>query len=277
MGLSPDNTTSIVYHNIFDYPLTVQELHIWKSSKSVTGITNITYKNGFYFLKGREEIVKKRLRREKYSKKKLKIAKHNTCYLSLVPSVLFVGITGALAMNNASKNSDIDLFIITKKNSLWLTRLAILVILVIRGIPFRRAGRREERDKLCLNMWLDEGNLSWPKNDRNIYTSHEIAQIKPLINKNRIYEKFLFKNKWVLDFWPKAVQIRSMQYVASSRQKFILHSTFYMLRSVVEKLAFKLQYLYMKSKITREVVTPTCAIFHPNDWGKRVLKKLNLI
>ena len=31
----------------------------------------------------------------------------------------------------------------------------------------------------------------------------------------------------------------------------------------------------MKPKITREVVTPTRAIFHPNDWGKKVLTILS--
>ena len=44
----------------------------------------------------------------------------------------------------------------------------------------------------------------------------------------------------------------------------------------LEKTAFKLQYLHMKNKITREVITPTRALFHPKDWGKIIMKKLAL-
>jgi hypothetical protein len=36
-------------------------------------------------------------------------------------------------------------------------------------------------------------------------------------------------------------------------------------------IAFEIQYQHMKSKMTRETVTRTRALFHPHDWGKVVL------
>lgn len=275
MGYERSDIT-ILYHNIFDYPLTKAELSKWKVAKGVSSLTSITSKDGFYFLKGREEIIKKRLQKEKYSKKKLKIAQKASKLISKIPSVLFVGITGALAMNNAGKNSDIDLIVVTKQNTLWLTRLVILVILFLLGIPIRRAGENEQRDKLCLNMWLDKTDLVWPKKDRNIYTAHEIAQIVPLVNKQKTYEKFLWKNKWILDFWPSAI---GREYIGTrisyiAKNQYAIYNILY---TFLNKFAFKIQYFYMRNKITREIVTPTRAIFHPTDWGKKVLKKLLLV
>ena len=93
---------------------------------------------------------------------------------------------------NNLKNSDIDLLIITRKNMLWTTRALVYGVLKVMGYQLRKPEQKSEKDKLCLNMWLDETSLVWDRKDRNIYTGHEIAQIVPLINKKNIYEKFLF-------------------------------------------------------------------------------------
>lgn len=182
-----------------------------------------------------------------------------------------VAATGSLAMGNANDESDIDLMVVTKKGALWTTRLFAYLLIGLFGIPFRRFGRRDKRNKLCLNMWLDESDLVWPEKDRNIYTSHEIAQIVPLVNKDKTYEKFLSKNKWVLDFWPNSVKIEKLTNKMVNgkleNRKFT--------QGVLEKVCYRLQYQYMKTKITREVITSTRALFHPQDWGNVVLFRLH--
>lgn len=265
--LNSGQKASIAYHNIFDYPLTEAELDKWEAGPLALKIKNQRVKIKKNFDLRRE--------REKSSEEKLLIAKKAAGLITKIPTVRLVAVTGALAMKNATAESDIDLMIITKANSLWLTRLVTLVILMILRIPFRRTSRRDERDKLCLNIWLDETALEWEKKDRNIYTAHEIAQIMPLVNKDDVYGRFLVKNKWILDYWPKAVKLpqdtRILGYKDIRNKK-----TRNILVSSIEYLAFCLQYVYMKSKITREVVTPHKALFHPNDWGKIVLKQLGL-
>jgi hypothetical protein len=126
-------------------------------------------------------------------------------------------------------------------------------------------------------MWLDESDTVWSRKDRNIYTAHEIAQIIPLVNKNKSYEKFLLTNKWVLKFWPNAVKLNTkiLRY-KDAGEKTLISSIKYLMSSPLEKLVYQLQYLYMKPKITREVVTPTRGIFHPQDWGKIVLERLRI-
>jgi len=149
------------------------------------------------------------------------------------------------------------------------------LVLRMMNYAVRKPNDKDQKDKLCLNIWLDESALSWGKKDRNIYSAHEIAQVVPIVDKENVHQRFLQKNRWILDYWPSAVRLSSMQYVVRSMQKSILHSTFYVLLSWFNKLAFKLQYLYMKPKITREVVTLHKAIFHPRNWGKEINELLS--
>ena len=202
---------SLKYHDIFNYPLTSDEIKKWQVGKEFT-ISNLQFptneKQNFHFINGRQNIIKTRIQNEKYSKKKLKIAKEAAKTISRIPTVLFVGITGSLAMMNAKKDSDIDLLIITKSEMLWISRLLVYCLLVIGDFSLRKPRVKNERDTLCLNMWLDETDLVWDKKDRNIYTAHEIAQVVPLVNKNKIYKRFLNINKWILNYWPNSVKIR---------------------------------------------------------------------
>ena len=223
---------SIKYHAIFDYELIKSDFPKWlhKKDKSITGIRSIK--------------SKKRLQREKISRQKLQIAQKAAKILSKIPTVKFVGVTGSLAMMNSNENSDIDLMIVTSSNNLWTTRLFTYLLIHLFGFKRRFPMEKAENDKLCFNLWLDEDDLVWRKSDRNIYTSHEIAQIMPLVNKDKTYEKFLFQNKWILSFWPYAVRILNLESrIWNKNSKFQIPNSKF---SPVEKLAFKLQYLYMK-------------------------------
>ncbi|MBI2103796.1 hypothetical protein HYT59_02205 [Candidatus Woesebacteria bacterium] len=264
-------TASLIYHDIFDYPLTVAELIHWQAGKNVINHRSliINHKKGFYYLKGREGNILKRLAREKTSVKKIKTAQLAGTVLARIPMVKMVGITGALAMKSADKDSDIDLMIIASKGTLWTTRLLVYCLLLFVGFKLRRAGVKDQKDKLCLNMWFDESDLIWRR--RNIFTAHEIAQIVPIVNKNNTYEKLLQKNRWILEYWPKSVGIKNYELgIRESKRRFaIIHYSLFIIR-LIELFAFKVQYRYMRSKITREVVTPTRAVFHPFDWSKHI-------
>lgn len=265
--LGKKELVSIIYHDIFDYPLTVFELIKWNTGDKVklskTQDVKVAGKRGYLFIKDREGLILKRFMRKRISARKMVLAKRAAKILSFIPTIKMVAVTGALAMENANEEADIDLMIITSKDTLWTTRLFTLLLLDILRIPRRKYGDRDQKDKLCLNIWLDENNLVWRK--RNIFIAHEIAQINPLINKEEAYEKFISKNKWIADYWPNAVKIHSY-----SRQTNIRPS----LLTIFEPLARKFQLWYMKDKITREVVTPTRALFHPIDWGSLVTSKL---
>ncbi len=249
---------SILYHSVFNYSLTSHELHRWLAGKKL-----VLSNNGF------TKIVQKRSTNTNVRKQstKFELAKKASEEIAKSKNVLFVGITGSLAMNNAKKESDIDLMIITKVNKLWSTRAFVLFTLLLKRYKLRRSGILNERDKLCINVWIDESKLSW-EYSKNAYIAHEIAQVVPLINKEQIYERWILQNKWVSDYWPNALpKVKLISSVPKNHD-------FNFLEDIVEFTFYKLQFLYMYSKITREITTAHIALFHPYDWGEKVMKTL---
>jgi predicted nucleotidyltransferase len=265
---------AVYYHSIFDYPLKLKELVKWRVGRKAN-LNSFNQKlasyRGYFFLQGKENSIYKRLIRESFSKGKLKLAKKAAGKLEKIPTIKFIGVTGALAMKNADEGSDIDLLIITRKNTLWLTRGITLLLLKLLNIPVRRFGQKEEKNKLCLNIWIDESDLEWEKKRRNIFTAHEIVQITPLVDKENVFERFVYKNRWIRNYWPKAIRIR-----AKSQKTRKAAGSWSLIFNLLEPIARNLQLLYMRGKVTKEIVTPTKALFHPNDLSEYVLKRLNL-
>jgi hypothetical protein len=182
-----------------------------------------------------------------------------------------------LAMNNARLGSDIDLIIITKKGTLWTTRFVTHCLLLAAGFKLRRAGDRHERDRICMNMWMDERDLKLRVSKiklKNLFISHELLQVRPLVNKNQIYEKLLTRNKWIFDYWSNAVMLRDSA-VYKGTKNLISQCLNITISIFIEPIAYRVQKYHMRNKITREVVTPTRAFFHPVDWGEKVVKKLD--
>lgn len=272
--LGPREIASLAYHDIFDYPLNLGELIKWQAGKkfSLRQEKLVINKNGFYFLQGREGVVLKRLLRERISSRKFEIARKIGQILSFIPTIKMLAVTGALAMGNASDSSDIDLLVVSKKGTLWASRLVTLLFLDLLGIPRRKYGEREQADKLCFNIWLDETSLAWNKKNRNVYTAHEICQIIPLVDKDNTYQKFLYLNNWVKDFWPNAVKIDKVEEKKESPG--LLAKIFFELCFFFEPVARLFQYKHMQGRKTRETVTQKKALFHPHDWGKIVLSRL---
>src|SRR3972149_589361 len=78
--LSGKNVASVFYHDIFDYPLTAQELIRWEAGRRLTvkdKSLTIDFRNGFYFLAGRAASILKRLLRKRISSRKLRVGRED--------------------------------------------------------------------------------------------------------------------------------------------------------------------------------------------------------
>ena len=274
---------TLIYSDIFDYPLTKEG--IWKFligrvdralfEKDLISFTPSRWerKNGYYFLSGREEVVEKRIKRKKESGKKLDFARKIIKKLSRIPTVLFIGISGGLALENAEEKDDVDLFVITLKNNLWITRL-ILVFLLIGMGQYRGRGKKESQ-KVCLNMLIDEEALMFEKDRQDLYTAHEIVQLRPMFDRDNTYNKFLSANKWIDRFlpnWRATVGNKTRNY-AESFFSFFLRPVLRL--SALEHFAKIMQLLYMKKHRTKETVESHFLAFHPFDYKNFVLKEYN--
>ena len=194
---------TIAYADIFDYPLKADELQRWLiqgDSFAPAKVSPYWIKtNRFYHLPGRSKIISLRRQRQHFSHLKWPIAYRAAKILSFIPSVKLVAVTGALAMNNANKDDDIDLMVVTAKNRLWSTRLMATLLL----FPHLRGGRTDSSkvaNKLCLNLWLDETTLAIKR--RNLYIAHEICQAQPVFERDQTYQKFIAANLWYKRFLP---------------------------------------------------------------------------
>jgi len=209
---------TLAYADVFDYPLKKEEIFSFLLAKKAANRfelakvlaqlgSQIDQSGCFYFLKGRKNLILIRKKREKWSQKKLKIAFRTARWLKLIPWVQMVAVTGGLSLKNASKDDDIDFLIVAKKNRLWLSRFFSVLLVELMGRR-RRPQDKDFENKICLNMFLDGAHLALPPKERDLFTAHEVIQLRPIWDRNQTYHKFIKANQWVKQFLPNWGQKR---------------------------------------------------------------------
>ncbi|TSC90992.1 MAG: hypothetical protein CEN92_334, partial [Candidatus Berkelbacteria bacterium Licking1014_96] len=152
---------------------------------------------GFWFLKGREKIINIRKERVQISKGKIKRAIYYVRFLKFVPFIRSISIANSLSFYNAKKSSDIDLFIITQKNRLWITRTSTALLLTALGVK-RRKGRNNDPDRFCLSFFATTKSLNLKSIYQypfDPYLSFWIAGLKPIYGV-ATFGRFVTKNIW---------------------------------------------------------------------------------
>lgn len=289
---------TLIYADLFDYPLKIQEIHKWliakkgtlrqveKGLKGLNQKSKIKNQNGYYFLPQKIGLVAKRIRTKKQSLIYFKKAKVLSQILKVVPWIKLVGISGGLAMENVSKKDDIDLFIITAKNRLWIARLLALGLLSLTGQRRKRTDfSKKAAGKCCVNILLEEDQLN--QKHKDLFTAHEVLQMRVLWQRDGVYSKYLENNSWVFKFlsnWIDQSVVSSKYNVVREKQK-NTHTTSYILPTTIldifEKLAKKFQLKIMQKPNGSERIEDGALYFHPEDCRLKVLteykKKLTSI
>jgi hypothetical protein len=283
MGVSTSDYlfATVAYADIFDYPLSSDDIYFWsikkvsRQSLRTEKIPGVVHNNCLFTLKGRQSIRTSIVKRQTISKEKRDRARGVGKWLKLIPSVTLVGVTGGVAVNNALPNDDIDLFIITARDTLWITRVLVTFIVELLGVR-RHPSDRNVKNKICLNMFMSERSLGIPKKEQDLYTAHEVLQMAPLWARGNSYKQFLESNSWVKNLLPIAWGIKHV-----GRNNHPKASYFWTYISVfflrfLEKPSKYVQLWYMSSRRTREVITPRILKFHPNDarvWIRKEFEK----
>lgn len=257
------------YADIFEYPLTEEELRTW-----------LPFVNNFKrplpavypeLVEGQGEALKTRVKRAAWSKEKWERAKKVVAFLRFIPTIQLAGVTGGLAMNNAKKEDDIDLFFIASCGTVWITRLLVTCAVECLGIR-RKPGEKDVRNKICLNMFVADDALSLPKNERDFFAAHEVLQMVPLWERGAIYKKFLLANRWAEKFlpnaWAEKYRVLSIEYREKRTMQYAIR--------IFEPFARVFQLWYMKRHRTTEVISDSFIRFHPADarlWIKKAFAK----
>lgn len=115
-------------------------------------------------------------------------------YIKWIPGIKMIWIWNSLAMKSATKDSDIDLYIVTDKNAMWFVRIIITFIFQVLKV---RKDDKNHKARFCLSFFstIDWMDFSSFKIDNDIYLYFWIVYFKPILDYSETYEKFLEKNK----------------------------------------------------------------------------------
>jgi hypothetical protein len=102
-----------------------------------------------------------------------------------------IAISGSLSKGVMHDDGDIDYFIITAPERLWICR-SILIL-------FKKVFLLNSKKYFCVNYFVDENNLKII--DENIFTAIEINYLLPVFNEPLI-QKLKVENEWAKSYFP---------------------------------------------------------------------------
>jgi hypothetical protein len=119
----------------------------------------------------------------------LPIAYRIAGFLYKFPFVRGIGISGSLSKNFAEPDSDIDFFIITRANRLWIARTCMHLLKKLSFLTGRQHW-------YCMNYYIDEEALAIE--EQNIFTATEIVTLLPVHG----MADFFKANEWTGWYFP---------------------------------------------------------------------------
>ncbi len=199
---------SVIYASLFDYPLTLDQLHhsliesdqtrseilaVYDGSEPLHGI--VEFRDGFFFPKGRADLIAERRRREERSRAFLRRHRRVLQLICALPFTRLVAVSGSIAHLNLEAGGDLDLFIVTRGRRVWTVTVAVLVLTKL----LRR------RRTVCANFVLADSHLAIEQQD--LFTANQVIHLKPLIGDD-LLDAFLAANPFVIRYYPNGITRR---------------------------------------------------------------------
>ncbi len=298
---------TLIYYDILDFPLTLSEVHkylinpkrfsndsvpgdislgsIAEELDNLVGGGQIDSKNGFYFLPGRNDLYELRIDREKIAAQKWKKFLRMAKWLSFNPCLSGFFSCGSVALGNTTKNSDFDVFVISRSNRLYTSRFFLWLIASLLGAR-RKTSDTIAPDKLCFNHHITDGDMFLKY--QSLYTAQLYSNLKPVFMSPGLTDKFFASNIWMNeylhDFSPQTdligrnVKMSFFSGIISKAMGLIFNSS---AGDILENMFKKYQQdRIMQNPLTgqpggRVVCTDTELEFHPHSFEGKVIEKYN--
>ena len=193
----------LVYFDLFHYPLSYEELIsfvdiVVDEEEFITIIEELLLSKKifklteYYSLRNDAFLSERRNKGTLAAAPLLEKGEKIANLLYKFPYVRAVGISGSVSKNCADENADVDYFIITKANRLWIARTLLHL--------FKKISFTRNRNKYyCMNYFIDEADLLIE--EKNIYTATEIFTLMPIAG-NGSMTKFFEANTWSYTYFP---------------------------------------------------------------------------
>ncbi len=110
--------------------------------------------------------------------------------LGFIPFISSASLSGGTVHYGYENHNDIDLFIITKPNALYIVYALIHVFSLFFKV----------REELCANYLIDERVMEI-KYPHDFYTAHQIISLRAIKNK-KLLDCFFNQNNWIKEYFP---------------------------------------------------------------------------
>ncbi len=191
----------LLYFDVFEYPLTATEIFERSTVKAIKTLhqeldmlteKGLIYRyNGYYTTQNNPALISRRIKGNECAQRHMKIAKLISTVIGHFPFVRSVMLSGSISKMYMDEKSDIDYFVITAPNRLWIARFFFVL--------FHKIILLNRTKLFCYNYMIAADHLAITK--RNIYTATEIVTLMPTLGAEG-YHDFLTANEWVNDFFP---------------------------------------------------------------------------
>ncbi len=124
-------------------------------------------------------------------------------WLRFVPFIRMVAVCNNLSFGKVKLDSDIDLFIVARKDRLFTVRILVTLFFQIFGVR-RYAGK--EAGRFCLSFFIDDSVMDFKSIaiSNDIYLAFWISNLKIIVDDGCSYE-FLSSNSWINRYFESKV------------------------------------------------------------------------
>lgn len=205
LGLKEAIISTLRYYSLFTYPLLSSEIHRFLSIKVSLKELELVLEQmllnkevyissaGFYSVEDQKLWTDRRLKGNLLAEDLLQKSYTYIRKIVQFPFVKSVAISGSLSKYYTDKDGDIDYFIITDKNRLWIARTLLHIFKKTTFI-------RKNEHYYCMNYFVDETALEIDQ--KNVYSAIETVTLIPVFNQKIISELKLENKNWVQKFLP---------------------------------------------------------------------------
>lgn len=203
MELRSSILKTLAYFDLFNYPLSLQDIRyfldvdageavIERELGSLLRAGRIYPTGEYYSLQNDPALAGRRKKGEVHADELLLIAARNARLLYQFPFVRGICISGSLSKRCADEKADIDYFIITRGNRLWIAR-------TLMHFYKKLSYLRGHQHRYCMNYYIDENALEIE--EKNIFTATELLTLMPMCG-NGALDRFFEANSWTTLYLP---------------------------------------------------------------------------
>lgn len=274
----------ILYFDGFQYPISFDEIVSYSkfTKENVKNALNdlvlnktLFFNDGFYSISDKLCLVQRRKVGNKSAKKILVKAAKVSKFISQFPFIEGVFLSGSLSKGYFGEDDDIDFFIITSSNRLWLARTLL--------VAYKKIFLLNSKKYFCVNYFMSTNSLEIA--EKNRFTATEFVTLIPMSG-NGVYCDLKKNNAWVLNYFPHfSNQTKFSESIKKSTIKQFLEYLFKgRLGNWLDESFMKITKKHQQKKFTKLEKTDFDIAFkgeknvskhHPDNHQKRVINLLN--